>query len=215
MSAVAPTRGATGPGVDVVVFDLGGVLIDWDPRYLYRELIADADEAERFLAEVCTPAWNDRCDRGLTLAEATAALAGQRPDHAALIAAYHQRWPEMVRGEFPGTVAVLAELRAAGVRCYALSNMPPEALPVIHERFAFLDWFHGRVYSCEERVAKPDPAMFERCTQRFDLDPGRVLFVDDNPANVAAAHAAGWSAVRFSEPAALRVVLVELGLLPA
>ena len=105
-----------------VAFDLGGVLIDWDPRYLYRKLLADEAAMEEFLATVCTPEWNAEQDRGRPFAEGVAELAGRHPEHAVAIAAYHERWPEMVAGDIPGTVEVLADLRAAGVPLYALTN---------------------------------------------------------------------------------------------
>ncbi len=196
-----------------VVFDLGGVLIDWDPRHLYRKLLADEAAVEEFLATVCTPEWNAELDRGRPFAEGVAELVERHPEHAAAIAAYHERWPEMVVGDFPGTVEVLAELRAAGVPLYALTNWSAETFAITRDRFEFLDWFDGLVVSGEERMTKPDPAIFRLLLDRFGLDPGATVFVDDSEANVAAARRLGIDAVRFTGPEQLRRELAARRLL--
>ena len=190
--------------VKAAVFDLGGVLIDWDPRYLYRKLLADEREVEGFLATVCTPEWNAEQDRGRPFAEGVAELVERHPAHAAAIAAFHERWPEMLGGDIPGAVELLAELRATGLPLYALTNWSAETFVVARERFAFLDWFDGLLVSGEERIIKPDPAIFELLLDRFGLDPGSTFYVDDSPANVAAAAALGLDAVRFTGPGQLR-----------
>jgi 2-haloacid dehalogenase len=190
--------------VKAAVFDLGGVLIDWDPRYLYRKLLADEGEVEEFLATVCTPEWNAEQDRGRPFAEGVAELVERHPAHAAAIAAFHERWPEMLGGDIPGAVELLAELRATGLPLYALTNWSAETFVVARERFAFLDWFDGLLVSGEERIIKPDPAIFELLLDRFGLDPGSTFYVDDSPANVAAAAALGLDAVRFTGPGQLR-----------
>ena len=187
-----------------VVFDLGGVLIDWDPRYLYRKLLADEAAVEEFLATVCTPEWNAELDRGRPVAEGVAELVERHPEHAAAIAAYHERWPEMLAGDLPGTVEVLAELRAAGVPLYALTNWSAETFAITRGRFEWLDWFDGLLVSGEERMTKPDPAFFRLLLDRFGLDPGSTVFVDDSEANVAAARELGIDAVRFTGPDQLR-----------
>jgi 2-haloacid dehalogenase len=190
--------------VKAAVFDLGGVLIDWDPRYLYRKLLADEGEVEEFLATVCTPEWNAEQDRGRPFAEGVAELVERHPAHAAAIAAFHDRWPEMLGGDIPGAVELLAELRATGLPLYALTNWSAETFVAARERFAFLDWFDGLLVSGEERIIKPDPAIFELLLDRFGLDPGSTLYVDDSEANVAAAAALGLDAVRFTGPGQLR-----------
>jgi 2-haloacid dehalogenase len=187
-----------------VVFDLGGVLIDWDPRYLYRKLLADKAAVEEFLATVCTPEWNAELDRGRPFAEGVAELVERHPEHAAAIAAYHERWPEMLAGDLPDTVEVLAELRAAGVPLYALTNWSAETFAITRGRFEWLDWFDGLLVSGEERMTKPDPAFFRLLLDRFGLDPGATVFVDDSEANVAAARELGIDAVRFTGPDQLR-----------
>jgi 2-haloacid dehalogenase len=193
---LAPTK--------AVVFDLGGVLIDWDPRYLYRKLLADEEAVEEFLATVCTPEWNAELDRGRPFAEGVAELVERHPAQAAAITAYHERWPEMLGGEVPGAVAVLADLRAAGVPLYALTNWSAETFAITRGRFAFLEWFDGVVLSGQERVIKPDPRIFRLLADRFGLDPETTFYVDDSEANVAAARALGFDAVRFTGPERLR-----------
>ena len=197
-----------------VVFDLGGVLIDWDPRYLYRKLLADEAAVEEFLATVCTPEWNAELDRGRPFAEGVAELVERHPEHAAAIAAYHERWPEMVAGDIPGTVEVLAELRAAGVPLYALTNWSAETFAITRGRFEFLEWFDGLLVSGEERVTKPDPAIFQLLLDRSGLDPTATVFVDDSEANVAAARRLGFDAIRFTGHEELRRELVARRLLP-
>jgi len=190
--------------VKAVVFDLGGVLIDWDPRYLYRKLLADEAAVEEFLATVCTPEWNAEQDRGRPFAEGVAELVERHPAHAAAIAAYAERWPEMLAGDIPGTVELLAELRAAGMPLYALTNWSAETFVIARERFAFLSWFDGVLVSGEERMIKPDPAFFRLLQERFGLAPEATFYVDDAEANVAAARALGLDAVRFTGPEQLR-----------
>jgi 2-haloacid dehalogenase len=197
-----------------VVFDLGGVLIEWDPRHLYRKLLADEAAVEEFLATVCTPEWNAELDRGRPFAEGVAELVERHPEHAAAIAAYHERWPEMVAGDIPGTVEVLAELRAAGVPLYALTNWSAETFAITRGRFEFLEWFDGLLVSGEERVTKPDPAIFQLLLDRFGLDPTATVFVDDSEANVAAARRLGFDAIRFTGHEELRRELVARRLLP-
>jgi 2-haloacid dehalogenase len=201
--------------VKAVVFDLGGVLIDWDPRYLYRKLLDDEAAVEAFLATVCTPEWNAEQDRGRPFAEGVAELVERHPVHAAAITAYHERWPEMLGGAVGGTVEVLAELRAAGVPVYALTNWSAETFGIARERFEFLEWFDGVLVSGEERMIKPDPAIFRLLLDRFGLDPGATFYIDDSPANVAAADRLGFDAVRFTSPAQLRRDLEARGLLSA
>ena len=196
-----------------VVFDLGGVLIDWDPRHLYRKLLADEAAVEEFLATVCTPEWNAELDRGRPFAEGVAELVERHPEHAAAIAAYHERWPEMVAGDIPGTVEVLAELRAAGVPLYALTNWSAETFPRARPLFPFLDWFEGIVVSGDERIKKPDPEIWRRLIERYAIDPTRSAYIDDMPHNTQVASELGFQAIRFEDPAQLRSRLVALGVL--
>jgi 2-haloacid dehalogenase len=196
-----------------VVFDLGGVLIDWDPRHLYRQMFADPDEMEAFLAEVTTAEWNAHQDAGRPWAEAVEILADEHPERRELIEAFHRRWPEMLAGEIPGTVAVLADLRRANVRLVALSNWSAETFPFARQRFDFLEWFEGIVISGEVGVNKPDRRIYEHLAAQFGIEPTAALFIDDSPANVNAATALGFRAFLFTDAAALRLELVRLGLL--
>lgn len=198
-----------------VVFDLGGVLIEWDPRHLYRKLFDAPDEMESFLAEVTTAEWNAQQDAGRPWAEAVETLVAEHPERRELIEAFHLRWPEMLAGEIPGTVDVLSELRDAGIRLVALSNWSAEMFPVARERFDFLSWFEGIVISGEVGVNKPDPRIFAHLIERFGIEPAATLFIDDSPANIDAARALGFRAIQFTDAPELRRELVGLGLLPA
>jgi len=198
----------------VVIFDFGGVLVDWNPRYLYRKLFgADTVAMERFLAEICTMEWNVRQDAGRLWADAIAELVAHHPDHAALIRAYHERWEEMLAGPIDGSVAVLGELRDAGYRLYGLTNWSSETFPLARARYRFFDWFHGIVVSGEEGMIKPDHRLYARLFERYGVSPARAVFIDDNRHNVDAAVALGVRGIHFQSPAALRGELVALGLL--
>ncbi|HEY9412890.1 MAG TPA: HAD family phosphatase [Jiangellaceae bacterium] len=194
-----------------VVFDLGGVLVDWDPRYLYRTLMPSEAEVERFLTEVATPEWNAAQDVGRTWAEAVETLSGQFPEHADLIAAYDERWLETIRGDIPGTVEILGQLRAAGTPLYALTNWSAEKFPLARERFGWLAWFEGIVVSGEEQVVKPDPRIYRILLDRHGLDPAATVFIDDSRPNVDAAAAVGITALHFTSPEGLRDDLDGLG----
>ncbi|MGZ5318483.1 MAG: HAD family hydrolase [Actinomycetota bacterium] len=203
------------PRVDTVVWDLGAVVIDWDPRYLYRQLLPDDTAVEAFLGEVCTPAWHHRHDEGRPIAEGVAELAEAHPEHATLIRAYLDRWDEMFAGEIEGSVALMDALDAVGVPQYGLTNWPAEMFPRALARFPSLRVLRGVVVSGEEGVAKPSPEVFRRLLDRFGLDVSTCLFVDDSPRNVEAAASLGFAVERFTTPAAFRARLVEEGLLPA
>jgi 2-haloacid dehalogenase len=198
--------------IQAVVFDIGGVLLDWDPRYVYRELFDDAAEMERFLSEVCSRAWHEDNDRGALYADSCAALAARYPEFEEMIWTWGRRTEDMISGPIEGTVAVLAELQDAGVPCYALTNMEAETYPRRLARFEFLQGFAGTVVSSAEGVIKPDPEIFRRLLSRFGLTASHTAFVDDSEVNVAAAAELGFVALRFATPAALRADLVALGL---
>jgi len=200
--------------VTAVVFDIGGVLIDWNPRYVYRELF-DGDEAamEHFLAHVCSHDWNLMQDAGRPFAEGVAALTACFPEHAALIAAYDTRWEDMVAGAIDGTVAILRELDARGTPLYCLTNFSTEKLPLCLGRFDFFEAFAGIVVSGEIGMVKPDRAIYDHLVETHGLTPAQCLFIDDNQANVAGARAAGWQAVRYKSSDKLRRELEARGLL--
>jgi 2-haloacid dehalogenase len=199
--------------INAITFDLGGVLIDWNPRHLYRKLYG-ADEAgmERLLTDVCNPEWNAQLDAGRPLAEAVAELAAAHPDQAEMIVAYGQRWDEMLGPAFEETVAILREVRAAGYPTYALSNWSAETFEVTRRRYPFLDEMDGILISGEVGVGKPDPAIFRAFLARFGLTAGETVFIDDWDRNVATASSLGIVAIQFRGAAKLRADLRALGL---
>ena len=199
----------------VVIFDLGGVLLDWNPRHLYRKLF-DGDETamEHFLANVCTTEWNECQDAGRTFAEATEALMPHHADQRALIEAWGRRFGEMIPGAIEGTVEVLRELKARNVPVYAITNWSAETFPPQRERFDFLDWFDGIVVSGQERVIKPDPRIFEILLSRHGVAAKDAVFIDDVAANAEAATALGIHGIHFRSPEQLRRELAACGLLP-
>jgi 2-haloacid dehalogenase len=198
-----------------VVFDLGGVLVDWNPRHLYRRLFADESEMERFLALVTTPAWNLEQDRGRPFAEAIAGLVRDHPDQAELIEAYWRRWPEMLGEPYHETVDILAALRATGIRLLALTNWSAETFPFAAPRYPFLGWFEAVIVSGDVELVKPDPAIFQLLVDRHGLEPSTTVLIDDTTANVRAAEALGFRAISFTGAPALRRDLVAMGLLRA
>ena len=199
--------------IAAVVFDLGGVLIDWDPRYLYRDLIEDEAEMEHFLATVTTPEWNRAQDAGRPWAEAVEELVRRHPERRDLIEAYWLRWHETLGDAIQPTVAVLDELRGTGLRLFALTNWSGETFPVARPRFPFLEWFEGIVVSGDERLIKPDPEIFHLLVERYGVDPETTVFIDDAADNVAAARALGFRAIRFVDAPTLRADLRRLGVL--
>ncbi len=199
--------------IKTLVFDLGGVLIDWNPRYLYRKLIDEEDEIDIFLEEVCNSKWNVKQDAGRSLAEATAERIALFPDKKALIEAFYDRWEEMLGGEIGETVEILRELKSNGETLYALTNWSGETFPIAEERFDFLQWFDGTLVSGVEKMAKPDPAIFHLLLNRYELQAQGCLFIDDSKANIEAAARIGFETHRFNSPAGLRQTLIEANLL--
>jgi 2-haloacid dehalogenase len=202
---------STKQSIAAVVFDIGGVLLDWDPRHLYRKLFHDEDEMNSFLGEVCTLEWHDAHDRGKPADVSCAELAAAHPEHGELIWAWTRRSEEMIAGPIPESVELLRDLKAAGVPCYALTNMEVETYPQRLERFPFLRWFDGTVVSGFEGVAKPDVEIFELLLRRFDLAPDSTLLIDDSPRNVRAALSLGMQAVQFESASEVRQLLEEAG----
>ena len=199
--------------LDTVIFDIGNVLVRWNPRNLYRKLFDDALEMEEFLAEVCTQSWNEQVDEGRSTAEITAELIAEHPEKAPLIEAYYDRFSEMMTGTIEGTAELVLELEARQTRLYALTNFSRETFPLAQARFDVLGRFAGIVVSGEERVRKPDPRIFEILFSRHSIDPGRALFIDDVAANIEAAAALGLRGHLFTSPDSLRGELAALGLL--
>ncbi len=187
--------------VDAVVFDLGGVLIDWNPEYLYGKLFDDPQQMRWFLRHICTSEWNEEQDAGRSLAEGTELLVRRFPDWEPMIRAYYGRWEEMLAGPIEPSVAFLRKLKEQGhPRVLALTNWSAETFPIARRRFDFLDWFEGIVLSGEEGTRKPFPEIYRRLLRRYDLQPRRVIFVDDNLRNVAAARELGFRAIHYTGP---------------
>ncbi|MDB5251724.1 MAG: family phosphatase, partial [Flaviaesturariibacter sp.] len=177
--------------IDTIIFDLGGVLIDWNPDYVFDELFAGQPEKkERFFKEICTPDWNEEQDAGRPLAVATQELLDRHPDWDVYIKAFYGRWEEMLGGPITGTVDLLRELKESGrYRLYALTNWSAETFPTALRLYDFLHWFDGRVVSGEEKMRKPFPEFYNLLLDRFGVAPGQCLFIDDNARNIAAAEA--------------------------
>lgn len=204
----------TAPAIDAVLFDLGGVLIDWNPRHVYREHFGrDAAAMEDFLAHVVPMTWNHEMDAGKRFDDAVRERQALFPEHSDLIALWRDRWPDMLGGPIEPTVGLLRELRGAGRRLLALTNWSAETFPVARARYGFLDWFEAIFVSGEELLAKPDPRFFELARVRGALVPSRTLFIDDNVANIETAATMGFDTHRFVEPEALRSALVGRRLL--
>ena len=200
----------------VAIFDLGGVLIDWNPRHLYRKLFNGDDAAmEHFLANVCTTEWNERQDAGRSFAEGTRELLPHHADKLELIEAFGKRFDEMIAGAVDGAVEVLAELKRADVPLYALSNWSAETFPPQRQRFPFLEWFRGIVVSGMEGVIKPDPRIFRILCERYAVAPESAVFIDDVARNAAAASVVGIHGIHFRSPEQLRRELAAVGILPA
>jgi 2-haloacid dehalogenase len=195
-----------------VVFDIGNVLIEWDPRHLYRKIfIGDEARMEHFLAIICDAAWNLEQDRGRRWAEAVAERAALHPQWREEIAAYDTRWMEMVAGAIAGSVALLERLRQAGVPTYAITNFSTEKFAMACERFPFLGGFEDVVVSGEVGLVKPDRAIFALFLARNGLEAGDCLFIDDIAANIETARAMGFITHQFTTAEALAAVLREHG----
>lgn len=198
----------------IVVFDLGGVLVDWDPRYMYRKLFdGDTKAMEEFLATVCTQTWNEQQDAGRPFADACSSLKLVYPDKASLIDAWIERYDEMLAGPISGTVDILTKLNSQGVPVYALSNWSAETFPIALKRFEFLKLFRGVMLSGEVKLLKPDPRIFKLFLETFAIDPALTVYIDDRQPNVDTAIACGMRGLVFTEAAALRTELTRLELL--
>lgn len=196
-----------------VVFDIGNVLVHWEPRALYRKIFATEAEVEWFIANVCTHDWNLEQDRGRSFAEGVVALSKRFPEHAGAIAAYDLRWHETVLGPIDGSVAILDELKAKGTPLYAITNFNQDKFRESQKRFPFLSVFRDIVISGDERVLKPDPAIYRLLLDRNGLEAASCVFIDDSTKNVEGAEAVGMKAIHFTSPEALRRELAKLGVL--
>ncbi len=211
----AQTASGGDQAIDLVLFDLGGVLIDWDPRRLYRKIFKSEAAMDVFLATVCTPAWNLELDRGRPFAEAVAELVEEHPAQRDAIEAYESRWIEMIGGPIAPTVALLEALEAQGAKLRALTNWSAETFPLVRDAapYRFLDHFEAIYVSGELRMIKPEPDIFHHVLGDTALTPARILFIDDSAANIRAADQLGFATHRFSDAERLGVDLRRRGLL--
>lgn len=201
--------------VTSVIFDVGHVLYDWDPRILYERLFDDEQALDAFLRDVATREWHFQHDAGRPFAETSAELIARHPEHADMIGLWGPRFGEQIPGPMPGMVALVEELDAAGVPLFAITNFSGEFFAPFRLREArMFDRFRDIVVSGDEKLVKPDPAIFRLALRRFGLAAEDALFVDDNAANVAGAEAVGIRAHHFRDAPTLRAELTALELLP-
>jgi 2-haloacid dehalogenase len=200
--------------IDTIIFDLGNVLIDWNPRYLYRKLFKTEEEVSWFLENICTPAWNDEQDGGRSFEEATALLLAKHPEWSVPINAWYGRWHETISGPVHGTVEILKTFKEnSGYRLYALTNWSDQTFPWALETFEFLHWFEGIVISGVEKTRKPFPDFYHILLNRYAIDPAKALFIDDNIKNIEGAKAVGLNTIHFQSPEQLRSDLQKMKLL--
>ena len=199
--------------VKAVIFDLGQVLIQWDPKLLYRKMFEDEKEMEFFLTEVCPPEWNASLDAGYPFAEGVKDRIEIYPDYEPYIRAWHERWIETIGGEISGTVEILKQVMARDYRVFALSNWSAETFPIVAHQYEFLNWFEDVVLSGKEKLIKPNPEIYQRLLERANLKPEECIFIDDSLHNVEAAKKMGIYAIQFESPEKLSNTLTELNLL--
>jgi len=199
--------------IDTIIFDLGAVLIDWNPRYLYRKIFKTEEEIDWFLQHVCTSEWNEKQDAGRSFEEATMELVQKFPDHKIAIEAWYGRWHETIDGAIQGTVEILDSLhKSKKYRLYALTNWSAETFPWARENFEFLHWFEGIVVSGVEKTRKPFPEFFQILFDRHQVDPSTALFIDDNLANISGGTDVGLRVIHFQSPEQLRNELARHGI---
>ena len=196
-----------------IVFDLGGVLVDWNPRYMYQKIFDTEEEVNWFLDNICTSEWNAQQDAGRTIVEATEMLVLQHPELEQEIRAYYERWTEMFSGHIDGTLEILKKLKAdENYRLLALSNWSGETFPTARRIFNFFNWFEGVVVSGDERMIKPDHRIYKVLFDRYQLNPEESLFIDDTLPNITAARELGMNGIHFSSPEQLARQMTELGI---
>ncbi|CAN5154831.1 HAD-IA family hydrolase [soil metagenome] len=200
--------------INAIIFDLGGVLIDWNPRYVYRQIFESEEKIDWFFENICTSDWNENQDAGRSLQEATDELLVKHPDYESEIRAYYGRWEEMLGGPIQATVDILRQIKDKGkFKLYALTNWSAETFPVALERYEFLHWFEGIVMSGEEKTRKPFRDIYETLLSRFEIDAPQALFIDDSLRNVKGAEAVGIRGVHFESPQQLREQLAKLNII--
>jgi 2-haloacid dehalogenase len=202
------------PEIDTIIFDLGGVLIDWNPRHLYRKIFKTEEEIDWFLQNVCTSDWNEQQDAGRSFEVATNELLAKFPDQEVPIRAWYDRWEETINGAIPDTVELLNEIRATKeYKLYALTNWSEQTFPWAMKNFEFLHWFEGIVVSGYEKTRKPFPEFYQILLDRYQVDAPKAIFIDDVHRNILGGQAVGIPGIHFQSPAQLKSELQKLGVL--
>lgn len=196
----------------VIVFDLGGVLIDWNPYHLYRKMFDSDEEIKQFIEETSILKWNEKQDEGRPFSEAVKLLSAQHPRYDKHIRAFHERWVEMISGEIKGTVEILAQLREQEYELHALSNWSAETYPFARSRFEFLTWFQEIVVSGYINLIKPDPRIFAHLLGKIEQKAEDCIYIDDSKVNFESAQKLGFQAIHFQSPEKLREELLQLGI---
>ena len=200
--------------ITTIIFDLGGVLIDWNPRYVYRTIFDSEKKIDWFFENICTHEWNEYQDAGRSLKEATDELLAKHPEHENEIRAYYDRWEEMLGGPIHETVSILRSLKETNkYKLYALTNWSAETFPVALQRYDFLQWFDGIVMSGEEKTRKPFPEIYQVLLGRFNVNPSEVIFIDDSLRNIEGAKAVGIDGIHFQSPEQLLSELKHQGII--
>ena len=201
--------------IHAIVFDFGGVLIDWDPRYLYRKLFADDSQGmERFLEEINFYDWNLQQDAGRPFAEAIAEHCRLYPEYCELIRAYDARWEESLRGPIQPSIAILKALKQTDTMLFGLSNWSVEKFELVRCQYEFLDWFESIIISGQVKIVKPDPRIFRLTLDQIGRPASECLLIDDSAANIDVAREMGFNTIHFQSPGQMKTELLELGLLP-
>jgi 2-haloacid dehalogenase len=199
--------------INNIIFDLGGVLIDWNPNYMYKKLIEDDEKRKWFLETVCTSEWNEEQDGGRLISEANNLLIQSFPEYKDWILAYYERWEEMLNGPIHGTVELFKKLKEnKSHNIYALTNWSAETFPKALQLFDFLHWFDGRVVSGEEMTRKPFKEIYDIILSRFNIIAEQTLFIDDNLKNIITAKELGINCIHFKSPVQLKEELSTYGI---
>lgn len=201
--------------INTIIFDLGGVLVDWNPKHVFDSTYFESEEKrEYFFSHICTMDWNEKQDEGRSIVDATQELVAQFPGWEKPIRDYYGRWTDMLGGPIPETVALFRQLKESGkYKLYALTNWQVGLFDIALVRYDFLHWFDGRVVSGEEKLRKPFPEFYHRLLDRYNVNPAEALFIDDNLRNVKAAEELGIKSVHFQSPGQLKNVLQEIKIL--
>lgn len=199
--------------INTIIFDLGAVLIDWNPKYMFSKIFDTQEKMNWFFDNICTSEWNEKQDAGRLLKEATEELISIYPEHEQEVRAYYDRWEEMLGGPIHETVDILQSLKDGGrYRLYALTNWSAETFPVALQRYDFLKWFDGIVMSGEEMTRKPFALIYQTLLDRFKIDPGEAIFIDDSLRNIKGAEVVGIRGIHFESPQQLRQSLETAGI---